>query len=319
MSKHDSLGDRMKKYEDVYRHYLPTRTYTIIRLDGKSFHTFTAGCVKPFDRDLMDCMQFTTLKLCEEIQNVKLGYTQSDEITLVLTDFESLNTAQWFDGNLNKIVSVSAGIATAEFNKHWILKSLAKKPSDVSESQWIDRLESAIFDARPIVVSDPWEAFNEVLWRQNDASKNSVQMLARHLYPHKELQNVKIPQLHDMIHAKGMNWDKCPTDCKRGAFVVKGQSGWVIDREAPILSQDKEYFFSRVPQIDGYRTKIYKVMFYAKAMSTKTKHLMVSAYDETQAVELAKTVLSDEFAILRGVELVQSKSPQILSEYTTDD
>lgn len=256
MSSKDSLGDRMKMHEDRTRYYLPRRTYTIIRLDGRSFHTFTRGCKKPFDRDLMDCMQATTLKLCEEIQNVKIGYTQSDEITLILTDFDERGTCQWFDGNLQKMVSVSAAIATAEFNKQWLLKNLADMWSNTIEYgdvvDYIDKLKSAHFDSRVYTVSECWEAYNAVLWRQNDASKNSVQMVARALYSHGKLQDKKIPQLHDLIVEAGQNWNDYPTDCKRGAFVVRGESGWVVDKEGPILTQDKGYFFKFVPQMEGY-------------------------------------------------------------------
>lgn len=322
MEKHDSLGDRMKKYEDVFRHFLPTRTYTIIRLDGKSFHTFTRGCKKPFDRDLMDCMQFTALKLCEEVQNVKLGYTQSDEITLVLTDFDQLNSAQWFDGNLNKIISVAAGIATAEFNKQWMLKALEHMPANTRAETIIDSLKSAVFDARPIVVSDPWEAFNQVLWRQNDASKNSLQMLARSLYPHKELQSVNAKGLHDMIHAAGENWNDQPTDCKRGAFIVKTDIGWEIDREGPILSQDKNYFFSRVPQIPGYVPKVYRVEFWHEGPGGFSSYHFVEAYHEDHAKDLAEAQEQIMYGEVAGsfvkVWQLSTGTPGTIFHYDTD-
>lgn len=246
----------MKDHEDRTRFFLPKRTYTVIRLDGRSFHTFTRGCKKPFDRDLMDCMQATTLKLCEEIQNVKLGYTQSDEITLILTDFDERGTCQWFDGNLQKMVSISASIATAEFNKRWLMNVFAdawNSTTDYSEAvNLIADTKSAHFDSRAYTVSECWEAYNAVLWRQNDASKNSVQMVARALYSHGKLQDKKIPQLHDLIVEAGQNWNDYPTDCKRGAFVVRGENGWKIDSEGPILTQDKGYFFKFVPQMEQY-------------------------------------------------------------------
>lgn len=267
MSSKDSLGDRMKMHEDRTRFYLPRRTYTIIRLDGKSFHTFTRGCKKPFDRSLMDCMQAATLKLCEEIQNVKIGYTQSDEITLVLTDFDERGTCQWFDGNLQKMVSVSASIATAEFNLRWSRKATEAFYETLSDVVY-DRsgiveeilnfqsgLKSAHFDSRAYTVSDPWEALNSVQWRQMDASKNSIQMVAKSLYSHKELQNKNTSQLQEMIHQKGQNWNDYPIDCKRGAFVVRGECGWFVDCEGPILTQDRDYFFSRVPQMELYESK----------------------------------------------------------------
>lgn len=248
----------MKMHEDRTRYFLPRRTYTIIRLDGRSFHTFTRGCKKPFDRDLMDCMQATALKLCEDIQNVKIGYTQSDEITLILTDFDSRNTDQWFDGNLQKMASISAAIATAEFNKMWLLKNIDncfKGEYGFFKADFVDfvsETKSAHFDSRVYTVSDPWEAFNALHWRGLDASKNSIQMVAQCLYSHKELQNKNTSQLQDMIHEKGQNWNEFPTDSKRGAYVIRCENGWVVDKEGPILSQNREYFFSRVPQMEGY-------------------------------------------------------------------
>lgn len=252
----DSLGDRMKDHENRTRYFLPKRTFTIIRLDGKSFHTFTRGCQKPFDKTLMECMTRTTLKLCEEIQNCRLGYTQSDEITLVLTDFDNRRTEQWFDGNIQKIVSVSSAIATAEFNKQWLKHKLSVMCSHATEHSDVLNLISditpAYFDSRVYTVSESWEAFNAVLWRQNDASENSIHMVSQSLYPHGELQNKNLSQLQEMIHKKGQNWNDYPTDCKRGTFVVRDGDGWKIDKDGPILTQDRFYFFSKVPQYDQY-------------------------------------------------------------------
>src|SRR5689334_8003874 len=105
----DSLGDRMKKnYEDISRVFLPRRMPLIIRLDGKAFHTLTADMKKPWDDGMIHSMLTTAITLCENIQNTKLAYVQSDEISLLLTDYDYFNTEAWFDRNLQKMVSVSA-------------------------------------------------------------------------------------------------------------------------------------------------------------------------------------------------------------------
>lgn len=109
--KYDSLGDRMKGYENIARNYLTRRIPTIIRVDGKAFHTFTRGMEKPFDRILMTTMQNTMKYLCENIQGCVFGYTQSDEITLVLTDYATITTDAWFGYNIQKMCSVSASMA----------------------------------------------------------------------------------------------------------------------------------------------------------------------------------------------------------------
>ena len=116
-NKKDSLGDRMKEYENISRNYLTRRVPVIIRLDGKAFHTFTKGMKKPFDRLLMTTMQETMKNLCENIQGCVFGYTQSDEITLVLTDYATITTDAWFGYNIQKMCSISASIATLTFNK----------------------------------------------------------------------------------------------------------------------------------------------------------------------------------------------------------
>ena len=116
--KRDKLGDRMKtNYEEVYKYKLTRRTPVIIRLDGKAFHTFTRGLKKPFDEIFMMSMQETMKYLCENIQGCVLGYTQSDEITLVLVDYKKLDSSAWFDYEVQKLSSVSASMATVAFNK----------------------------------------------------------------------------------------------------------------------------------------------------------------------------------------------------------
>lgn len=117
MKKIDALGERMKRYEYVTRNYLTRRVPAIIRLDGKAFHTFTRGFQKPFDEILVKTMQQTMRYLCENIQGCVLGYTQSDEITLVLIDYQKLDSDSWFGYNIQKCASVAASMATMVFNK----------------------------------------------------------------------------------------------------------------------------------------------------------------------------------------------------------
>ena len=116
--KRDSLGDRMKaNYEDRYRVMLPRRTYTIVRVDGEAFHTWTRGLHEPYDRLLMLCMDCVALVLCKEVAGAELAFVQSDEVSVLLTDFRKIETEAWFDGNLQKIGSVCASTATAAFNQ----------------------------------------------------------------------------------------------------------------------------------------------------------------------------------------------------------
>ena len=178
----DELGDRMKsQYEDRTRFFLPRRTYTIIRVDGKAFHTLTKNFKRPFDRTLMDMMDATAKALCKEIQGSCFAYTQSDEISVLLTDFEKITTCAWFDGNIQKMVSVAAACATMAFNEELMRRGLANN-------------HKAMFDARVFTIPDAVEVENYFVWRQNDASRNSVQMAARAAYSHKELEGKVYPR-----------------------------------------------------------------------------------------------------------------------------
>ena len=179
----DNLGNRMKSYENVERRFLTIRTPTLIRLDGKAFHNFTKGFDKPFDMILMQTMWGTTKYLCENIDGCKLGYTQSDEIQLLLTDYENTNTQAWFDKNLQKMVSVSASMATMAFNS---LFCKAIHNIDANEySGCIDvyraRIGTAMFDGRSFNIPKE-EVCNAFIWRQQDATRNAIQMVGQANY-----------------------------------------------------------------------------------------------------------------------------------------
>lgn len=217
----DSLGDRMKaQYENRTRYSLPRRTYTILRVDGKAFHSYTRDCERPFDTLLMEDMDFTAKAMCEQIQGAKLAYVQSDEISLVLTDFDTLQTDAWFDGSIQKMASISASIATAAFNAFRLHRLLqrAENPREVDLSYGCPR---AMFDSRVFTIPDPEEVTNYLIWRQQDATTNSIQMVAQCHFPQSELQGKSVDQLQEMLwSAHGINWNDFPTRCKRGGVVV---------------------------------------------------------------------------------------------------
>jgi len=219
----DDLGKRMKEqYEMRTRTWLPRRTYTIIRLDGKAFHTFTKGMNRPYDEGFIRVMDETAKFLCSEIQGCKLGYVQSDEISLLLTDFATITTDAWFDGNVQKIVSVSASLATGKFNE-WM---------STNWGGFVRPKGLAFFDSRVFTIPDPIEVENYFIWRQKDAVRNSLAMHAQSLYSHKELHGKSQADMHDMIHEAGENWNDLPAGFKRGRTIMKHIQGhWV---EAPV-------------------------------------------------------------------------------------
>ena len=269
MSKKDSLGDRMKNYyENRAKTYLVRRMPVIISLDGRSFHTFTRGFVKPFDKRLIKTMQETTLELCKNIQGCVFGYTQSDEITLVLVDYNTLDTDAWFDYSVEKMCSVSAAMATLYFNRifrnkihefvnkhHSVLTDVKTYGEELVGS--VNKLlksynraveQGALFDSRcfNIPISD---VCNCILWREKDAERNSINSLGQSMFSHKDLQNKTTSQVQDMLMEKyGINWNNLSTVEKRGTAVIKNDKGeWFIDDEMPILTgEGRNYVESRI-------------------------------------------------------------------------
>lgn len=258
MPVHDDLGKRMKEYyEGVPRTRLMRRTPVAIRIDGKAFHTFTRGFGKPFDEILMQSMQETMQYLCENIQGCVLGYTQSDEITLILIDYMRLNSTAWFDYEVQKLCSISASMATLAFNRIFAEKSEVYRERAEQEGTAPDNLAAvyeravqrgAMFEARCFNIPKE-EVTNLIYWRQLDAARNSIQMAGQANFSHKELQNKSCNMIQEMLwQEKHINWNDYPTECKRGASCIKketeedGYQGWVIDREMPLLkNEDRAY------------------------------------------------------------------------------
>ena len=241
-------------YENRSKTYLVRRMPVIIRLDGKAFHTFTRGFNKPFDEVMMQTMQQTTLKLCQEIQGCVFGYTQSDEITLVLVDYNDINTDAWFDYSVQKMCSVASSMCTLYFNKIFAeMVDVFIANSDVTpEEEKLERVynkaieKGAMFDARVFNIPVE-EVTNCVLWRQQDATRNSISSLAQSKFSHKELQGKSSSQMQDMLMEKfGINWNNLTIPQKRGTAVYKrtinDTTEWIVDYQMPILKgEDRNY------------------------------------------------------------------------------
>jgi len=219
----DSLGNRIKNsYENRTRYYIPRRTYTIIRLDGKKFSSFCKSFKKPFDDLISRVMIKAAMTLAKEVQGCRFLYTQSDEISLLLTDFEKDTTDAWYDGNIQKIASVSAAIATAAFNEALItinaeeeIERVGFHPCDIMPKNF------ALFDSRVFAIPDPTEVENYFLWRQKDCARNSISALAQSLYSHKELNGKNSDIKKEMIIQKGQNWNNISDGYKKGFLVIK--------------------------------------------------------------------------------------------------
>jgi tRNA(His) guanylyltransferase len=209
MSKHLTVGARMKgNYEDRTRFYLLRRIPVILRLDGKAFHTLTRHCDKPFDEDFSDAMIKTSKVLLTAIQGAKIVYTQSDEISILITDFDTLNTEAWFDYNIQKMTSVASGIASAYFSLTFT------KGNHFSDNQF------SVFDCRVFNMPKE-EVTNYFYWRQIDWIRNSISMLSQVYYTTKELHKKKQKDMHEMLFQKGINWAGIPDKWKNGTFLFK--------------------------------------------------------------------------------------------------
>lgn len=230
MTFKDSFGDRMKGYEFTSQNFLLRRTPVIIRLDGKSFHTYTKKFDRPFDRRLHVAMAGATEYLVKNIQGCVLGYTQSDEISLFVRDWDTLTTDNWFGNNVQKMVSISASMCTYAFQE--IIRCFN-----------MDIDCPALFDSRAYNLPKE-EVCNYFIWRQSDATRNSLNSLAQSMFSHKSLQGLKLSEVHDkLMLEKQVNWNDLDTWKKRGSCVYYNEENGetVMDSEIPIFTQDREY------------------------------------------------------------------------------
>lgn len=231
MSKHCKIMQRIKAfYESRSRTFLTRRVPVIMRLDGKAFHTYTRGLDKPFDEGLIEDMQETAKYLCKNIQGAKCAYVQSDEISILITDYDKLETDAWFDYNVQKMTSISASLATGKF----LIERIKRVTNQTQDGDWIngylDSVTLANFDSRVFNIPKE-EVSNYFLARQKDAVKNSIYMLAQSLYSHKELDKKNSNELQEMTFQKGHNWNDLHFSKKRGSFIVKNTylNDWLVD------------------------------------------------------------------------------------------
>lgn len=231
----DDIGDRFKAYEKCFDFTLPRRLPMVIRVDGRAFHGLELD--KPFDLGFWAMMARVAEELCREIQGSVLAYFQSDEISIVARDDMTNTTEPWVGKRLSKLVSLSAAAATAAFNRSTPFALPCQ------------------FDSRAFVLPDLSEVTNYLIWRQQDATRNSVSMAAHAAFSHKSLHGVNNTGMLDRLREAGKPWEEVPTCFKRGAVchpitVLKKvqftgemveRREWKVDDEIPIFSQNRAY------------------------------------------------------------------------------
>jgi len=228
----DILGDRMKFYEgqESDRRFMPMLPICC-RLDGRSFHNFTEGLQRPYDPYFSSLMIDTTKYLVEKT-NACIGYTQSDEISLIFYS-DKIESQVFFDGRIQKMTSILASMCSVKFNE--LLQNIHLDIIDdlgdfnpehqnwpVNLRAWKKKQElSPLFDCRVWTVPNQMEACNVLLWREIDATKNSITMLAREYYSDKELFKKNSSDKHEMLHKKNVNWNNYPDFFKRGSYIQR--------------------------------------------------------------------------------------------------
>ena len=235
MGNKDSLGDRIKSYEDVNRNYLVKKVPVICRIDGRAFHTFTRGLEKPFCKPLINTMQYAALQSAKEMSGCEAVYLQSDEISFLLTDYRELETQPWFDYNLSKILSISASLFTYYFNMKWreewdkLFENVQLK-SALNEYKTPKEPKMATFDSRAFNIPRE-DTLNYFLWRMKDWERNSLTMYASSFFSHKQLMGKNKENKHEMLHEAGKNWTTDLTDVeKNGTFYIRNELGEWVER-----------------------------------------------------------------------------------------
>ena len=239
------LEDRMKDYEK--KHELPINIPVIIRIDGRAFHTFTRGLVKPFDNIFISMMNTIGIKLCDEIQNCRLAYLQSDEISFLV--YNRIESDTWFSNEIQKMCSISASLASSVATKY-------TQEHIPNKSKY-----TIAFDSRAYIIPEK-DVANYFIYRQKDWERNSLQMLCRKYYSQKQMQDKGCNDMHEMLYAKGENWNNLPTYLKRGRCIVRKEeeieiknacyegkvirNRWTADLDIPIFMDDRNYILSRM-------------------------------------------------------------------------
>ena len=246
MSIKNSLGDRMKAFENSFKSSLPPRMPVILRVDGKAFHTYTRECEKPFDDRLNQVMNLTAIKLCEEIQGAQVAYIQSDEISILIHGYKKFNSSSWFDNEIQKMVSVSAAIASGTFTDNsWKIWSNNETFKKNQKERFVSFYRPAFFDSRVFILPEE-EVCNYFVWRLKDCIRNSISMYARAYFSNKELYRKSSNDIKEMLKTIGHDWDLLPNNLKNGRVIFKreneqGRKKWIIENDFPLFWEERNF------------------------------------------------------------------------------
>lgn len=252
----DSLNERMKRnYEIPCQYYLTRRTPVIIRIDMNAGHNFTQDMTKPFDLIFVESMHNTSIALSEQIMNAEFVYTQSDEINILLVDYRKISSGQWLDGNIQKIASISASMATIEFNRAYTQAILNHTELDEETMEkYTSKINKMTFDSRVFNIPES-EVINYFIWRQTDCARNSIQAAGQYYFGANQLQNLNNNMIQEKLRSIGIKWNEYPVFFKRGVCTKREEYKvrdeyknedikryhWIIDYDIPIFTKDRDY------------------------------------------------------------------------------
>lgn len=225
---------------------IPDGMYPAIRVDGHCFRTFTKKLAKPFDQNMVKAMCMATKKLVEFF-SACYGYTQSDEITIVLP-----KDSHDYGRKTHKLASLAASIATAEFIRYmeqYQDKKLTKLPA---------------FDGRAFALPDETALAYYQIWRQQDATRNSISAVARAYFSHKLLLNKNSDDKVAMLKEKGVDFWKDYSTAQILGFYFKRK---LYTRRFTVAELEKlpEHHEARKnPYLEVVRSEILKLDFYVK-------------------------------------------------------
>ena len=226
----DHLGDRMKRHEGAWAQVLPERTPVVVRVDGKAFHTATRGLQKPVDERIRGAMRGTAVYLLANMQNAVMAYQQSDEISILMINYQGQFTQSWYGNKVQKIVSVAASLATKAFNDNIYGEGLQSR-------DWL-------FDARAFSLPRE-EVRNYFVWRQMDATRNSISNLGRCHFSQKELNGKPSKEVLEMLKKVGVHWELMPIQDRMGSVVIRDSSNedtYRLIGETPNFVSSKSFF-----------------------------------------------------------------------------
>lgn len=220
MSNSPTWHEKFTEIEADWNDKIDPGTYAIVRVDGRAFSRISNKLDKPYSTHFMDWMDAAAIQLCYEMQGAVFAYVQSDEISVIMSDMNGERRGRWFDWNVNKLVSVSASIASGTFNLGF--------QHDLNGTLWEDR-RPASFDSRVIPVKSRLDAIQYFMWRQRNAYTNAISMVADRICGSAALNGKNLNDRIDMLFQQGIMVNDLPLGLRQGRVITATKMPGVVE------------------------------------------------------------------------------------------